>query len=119
MHMNNAGSRDNQPAKYTIASTPPTAPARQKRSRWAELFEECRSVPGEWRRTVESFSKTTAGQIASDIRSAHGRDLTKARLRGLLESDRWEAVWGPDPADPNPAHYYIWLRYLGAEAAAA
>jgi hypothetical protein len=33
-------------AKYTIASTPPVAQESQKRSRWAELFDECRAVPG-------------------------------------------------------------------------
>jgi hypothetical protein len=114
-----AGSPRDRSPKYTIASTPPTRAVRQKRSRWAELFAECRSEPGEWRRTVEWFSKTTAGQIASDIRSAHGRDLAKSRLRGLLETDRWEAVWGLDSTDPDPSHHYVWLRYVGVEAAAA
>jgi hypothetical protein len=102
-----------QQAKYTIASTPPGAQGFQKRSRWAELFDECRAVPGEWRRIIAPLAKATAAQIASDIRNAHTRDLDKARLRGLLPTDRWEASWGNDPDDSDPEHFYVWLRYVG------
>lgn len=98
---------------YTIPSSPPVREETQKRSRWAELFEECRKAHGDWRRMLEPLTKATAAQIASDIRNAHTRDLDKSRLKGLLPGDLWEAAWGKDPSDPNPAHYYVWLRYIG------
>lgn len=98
---------------YTISSTPPTrTSSSQKRSRWAELFTECREHPGEWRRMIEPLRRSTAAQIASDIRNAHTRDLNKTRLRGLLPTDRWDAVWGNDPDDADEEHFYIWLRFL-------
>ena len=98
---------------YTIASNPPVKDSSQRRSRWSDLFDECRAVPGEWRRMVEPLSKATAAQIASDIRNAHTRDSDKARLKGFLPTDRWESAWGADPSDGNPAHFYVWLRYVG------
>jgi hypothetical protein len=101
---------------YTIASTPPVKDIAQKRSRWAELFDECRAVPGEWRRMVEPLRKATAAQIASDIRNSHNRDLDKSRMKGFEPTDRWESAWGLDPTDPDPTHYYVWLRYVGPAA---
>lgn len=101
---------------YTVASTPPARQATiQKRSRWTELFSECRAYPGEWRRMIEPMKKSTASQVASDIRNAHTRDLRKSRIRGLLSTDRWEAAWGRDDSDTNPDHYYVWLRYVADE----
>jgi len=101
---------------YTVASKPPgRTPTTQKRSRWAALFAECRSFPGEWRRMIEPMKKSTASQVASDIRNAHTRDLRKSRIRGLLPTDRWEAAWGRDASDPNPNHFYVWLRYIADE----
>lgn len=98
---------------YTIASKPPVKDTTQKRSRWTELFDECRSTPGEWRRMVEPLRKATAAQIASDIRNSHTRNLEKARLKGFLPGDKWESAWGNDPSDTDPEHYYVWLRYVG------
>ena len=99
---------------YTIASSPPRRKSvTQRRSRWAEMFNEARAHPGEWRRLVEPMKRTTAAQVASDIRNAHTRDLSKARLRGLHPDDRWEAAWGQDEKDPEREHFYVWLRYLG------
>jgi hypothetical protein len=98
---------------YTIPSEPPNKQDSQKRSRWARLFDECREHQGEWRRIIDPLRKTTAAQIASDIRNAHTRDLDKTRLRGFEEGDHWEAVWGHDPEDDNPDNFYIWLKFLG------
>jgi hypothetical protein len=99
---------------YTIESAPPARrETTQKRSRWQELFAEARQFPGQWRRMVEPLKKSTASQIASDIRNAHQRDLSKSRLRGLLPTDEWEAAWGNDASDPNPEHFYVWLKYTG------
>lgn len=99
----------------TISSSPPSKQDAQKRSRWAELFEECREHQGEWRRIIEPLRKTTAAQIASDIRNSHSRDLTKSRLRGFEPGDHWEAVWGQEDDDADKDNYYIWLRYVGKE----
>ena len=99
-------------AGYTIASEPPTQPD-QRRSRWSELFEECRQFPDEWRRVCEPLKKSTAAQIASDIRNAHTRDVKKSRLRGFEENDVWDAKWGQDPAEKDPEAYFIWLKFLG------
>lgn len=97
---------------YTIQSEPPVLPEVQRRSRWADLFAECREHPGEWRRILEPMAKATAAQVASDIRNAYRRDLTKVRIRGLRNDDQWETVWGPDPGE-QADQYFIWLKYVG------
>ena len=99
---------------YTTASAPPLRQETlQRRSRWSEMFAEARTFPGEWRRLIEPMKRSTASQVASDIRNAHTRDLAKSRLRGLLPTDCWEAAWGRDETDSNPDHFYVWLRYVG------
>lgn len=100
----------------TVPSTPPVPNRSQRRSKWAALFDECREEPGVWRRTVEHFRPTTASQIASDIRNAWRRDPKKMRLRGLLEGERWEAVWGPAPEAADPEQCFIWLRFISGGA---
>jgi len=100
---------------YTIQSEPPVLPEVQRRSRWTDLFQECRSHPQEWRRILEPMAKATAAQVASDIRNAHRRDMAKARVRGLLPGDMWDAVWGVDPSG-RPDEYFIWIKYLGASS---
>ena len=40
------------------------------------------------------------------------------RMRGLRAGEQWEAVWGPNPEDSVPEECYIWIRFLGATAAA-
>lgn len=100
--------------RYTLADTPPVAGEARRRSRWADMFQECREHQGEWRRIREPLKRSTAAQIASDIRNAEHRDLSKVRMKGFLEGDRWEAVWANAPDDPDKDNYYIWLRYLGS-----
>ena len=103
--------------RYTVPSTPPVTDRSQRRSKWAELFEECREVPGVWRRTIQSFNNATAAQIASDVRSAWRRDPAKMRMRGLRAGERWEVVSGPDPDGSEPGRHFLWLRFLGADSA--
>lgn len=98
---------------YTIASVPPGPIQTQRRSRWAELLEEARQRPEEWRRLVEPMSKSTSSQIASDLRNAHHRPLETNRVKGLKENERWEAQWGADPDAPDSDRYFVWLRYMG------
>lgn len=103
--------------QYTLESTPPVRnEVNQKRSRWAELFAEAREHPHTWRRIIEPMRRSTAAQVASDIRNAHTRDLAKSRLRGLLPTDQWEAAWGQVADDPDPEHFYVWLQYIGLDA---
>ncbi|MSW78867.1 MAG: hypothetical protein F2749_14605 [Actinobacteria bacterium] len=113
-------SQGNNGNRFTVPSLPPIPASSQRRSKWASLFDECRAQAGLWRRTVEPFRPTTAAQIASDIRNAWRRDPQKMRLRGMLEGERWEAVWGPAPEATDPDQCFIWLRFIsdgrGAES---
>jgi hypothetical protein len=93
---------------YTTESGPPPSKQRTRFSLWNELFAECREHPEEWRRTLNPLSRSTAAQLASDIRNAYRRDLGKSRVRGMLPGERWDAAWG----EIN-GQYFIWLKYLG------
>jgi hypothetical protein len=101
--------------RLTIRSTPPDVCRRQRRSYWPGVFGEGRECAGEWVRTAKWFARATASQVASDIRSAHMRDLATMRVRGVLRGDRWETRWGNDPSDPDPDHFYIWLCFVAAD----
>lgn len=96
----------------TVPEEPPTF-KRTRQSRWAMLLEKCRAHPGEWRRIVAPLKRTTAAQMASDIRNVHDRDSSKSRLRGFKPGDRFEAVAGNSPDDSDPSNHYIWLGYIG------
>jgi hypothetical protein len=102
------------PRPGRVSEAPP-AERSVRRSKWADLFEECRRRPGEWRRIKEPLKKSTAAQIASDIRNVHRRDNKKTRLRGFKANDQWEAVWSNSPDDSNKENFYIWLRFIGVE----
>lgn len=99
--------------RFTIPSTPPNARKRQRRAYWPGVFAEGRAVRGEWVRTAKCFNRSTAQQVASDIRNAHRRDMKKVRVSGFLPGDVWEARWDNDPSDPDTDHFYIWLRFDG------
>jgi hypothetical protein len=100
---------------HTVAEEPPSKTEIVRRSRWADLFEECRTNPGQWRRIKEPLKRSTAAQIASDIRNVHRRDFGKTRLRGFRPDDKWEAVWANSPDDANKDNFYIWLRFMGKD----
>lgn len=95
----------------TIKSEPPTPPNRQTRSRWPAIFTEARTEPGIWRMVNIPMTANSALQIASDIRRAAHR--TKSRFGTQLHNETWDATHGKLDTDPNPNHYYIWLRYIG------
>lgn len=101
-----------KPTKHTIASEPPGERKFQARGFWPPVFEEGRQHPGEWRRTVKWFAKGTAQQVASDLRNAHHRDMSKMRFRGIKAGEHWEAQWDLDPSDPDESHVYLWIRYM-------
>jgi hypothetical protein len=85
---------------------------RRTRSVWPRRLDEARSRPGSWMCVVEPMTRSTASQIASEIRHSYHRDLAKLRITGLIEGERWEAEWGRTAVDPNPDHYYVWLRWV-------
>lgn len=103
--------------RLTIKSTPPNLRKPQQRTYWPPVFAEARECPGDWVRTAKWFNRSTAAQVASDLRNAHRRAPKKMRVRGVLPGDLWETRWGNDPADPDTDHFYIWLRFDGTAAA--
>jgi len=113
MNQDRSGNSKNSD-RLTIRSTPPNTRKPQRRSYWPAVFAEARECPGEWVRTVKPFNRATAQQVASDLRNAHQRDLSKMRFSGVLPGDRWETRWENDPTDSEPERYYIWLRFDGA-----
>lgn len=96
-------------SEFTVDAGNPPQQQRTRFSLWEALFAECRNYMGEWRRTGHSFSKSTATQLASDIRNAYRRDPDSARLKGLNADERWDASWGM----ADDGEFYIWLKYLG------
>ena len=103
----------NPTARLTIKSTPPNLRKPQRRAYWPGVFAEARECPGEWIRTAKPFRRDTAAQVASDLRNAHRRGAGKLRVSGFEDGDLWETRWGNDPTDPDPEHFYIWLRFDG------
>jgi hypothetical protein len=101
------------PERFTVRSTPPNVGKSQRRSYWAGVFAEGRESSGVWVRTAKWFVKDTAAQVASDVRHAHHRAPERMRVRGIETGDRWETRWGNDPMDPDPEHFYVWLRFHG------
>jgi len=99
-------------SSYTIASTPAAEAPRRRRSTWALILEESRKHAGAWRRVADPMSRTTASQIASDLRCAHQRNPATLRVKGVLPGDRWESRWGHDAAAPDPEKYFVWLRWV-------
>lgn len=95
--------------QFTLSAGPPPRPQRQRFSMWEELFEECRAHNGEWRRTKNAMRKSSASQLASDIRNAWKREFTKSRLKGLRKNEIWDAAWG----EIEDGQYYLWIKYDG------
>ena len=97
---------------YTVAVGPPPQKQRSRFSMWEALFDECRAFQGEWRRTAQPLSKSTAAQLSSDIRNAYKRDFVKSRLRGLSSDEKWDAAWGEGDGD-EAGQFYVWIKYEG------
>lgn len=108
--MSNSNNHHHEQDRYTFPDEPPVS-KRQRRSFWAEVFDECRESPGEWRRVAQTFKKSTALQFASDVRSVWRRDPAKLRMRGLYAGERWEskAVEVPDGS------WALYLRFMGRD----
>jgi hypothetical protein len=77
---------------------------------WPDALTECRRHPGQWRRLDRRFSRSTAKQVASDLRRAHHR--ATVRVTGLLVGDVWETAYG-EAENGDSGCYALWVRYLG------
>ena len=97
---------------YSVPSEPPEPKRRASRaSSWTDILAEYRHHPGEWRQVRQVMTRSFASQLASDFRNVHRRDLRTFRVRGVEPTDRFEARWANAPSDPNPASFYVWLRW--------
>ena len=101
-----------QPTSHTIQSEPPSRKPNQRRSPWRVILADSRRLECEWLRVAEPMTRSTASQIASDLRCAHRREPSKLRITGVLAGDRWDAQWANDEADPDRANFYVWLRWV-------
>jgi hypothetical protein len=84
--------------RFSVPSEPPSNRQKPRFSMWQEVFEECRRDTGNRRRAGAPMKKTTASQLASDIRNAHRRKTVKARravcvrtIGGKPNGARWTA----------------------------
>jgi len=93
---------------YTIKSDPPSMKRRARRSYWPEVLAEVRAAEGAWRMVAKPMTKSTAQQIASDLRNAHRRDPKKMRVRGTSPTDRWETQWAP--GGEGSTECFLWVR---------
>jgi len=87
--------------KYTIEEPPPPPANRRRASYWAGVIEEARTSE-DWVRADRPLSKSTAQQMASDIRRAHVR--SDKRIAGIEPGEVWDARWGP-----IGDNYYVWV----------
>lgn len=79
-----------------------------RNSFWVRIFSAARRTDG-WVRVPRFYTRATAAQLASDITNAHTRDLTRLRVKGVLEGEVWEARWNTAPDGP-PDDHIVWIR---------
>lgn len=99
-----------------VGSCPPgRRNGRGPRSLWPQRLAVGRANPGTWIRVIEPFSRTTAAQLASDLRNAHTRNPRTLRVRGVLPGEVWETAWGPlDGQSDDSSEFFIWFRLARA-----
>lgn len=90
---------------------PPSVQRPQRRSYWPTVFAEAREIQGEWVRVVKVFGKSTAQQLASDIRNAHRREADKFRVTGVVDGEIWDAQWGTVNGQEK-GRYSLWIRLV-------
>lgn len=100
-----------------VGSAPPSVDSRRgRRTVWPDRLEVGRANPGVWIRVTEPFSRTTAAQLASDLRNAHTRNPRTMRVRGVAAGERWETVWGPRDDATESGEFFIWFRLVASDA---
>ena len=103
-----AGTR---PKKATVENPPVPVPWK-RRSFWVVALEEIRRNPRVWHRADRLYTRATAAQIASDLRSVHRRGAENVRVKGVRDGEAWDARWELSPDGPAN-QYAIWVMYLG------
>ncbi|MEY4129911.1 MAG: hypothetical protein RLZZ31_35 [Actinomycetota bacterium] len=66
---------------------------------WSARLALARSKPGVWFRTSTPMTRSTASQVASDLRCSFRRRLGSIRVSSVLAGERWEAEYGNDLSD--------------------
>lgn len=97
--------------RHTVRCAPPSAERQQRRSYWPTVFAEARAIQGEWVKVVKDFGKSTAQQLASDIRNAHRREPDKFRVTGVESGEVWDARWGAATSQAS-GRYSLWIRLV-------
>lgn len=98
---------------FIVGSTPPPGVGGPvERSLWPARLAAGRENPGVWIRLRNPMAKSSAAQLASDLRRAHARDLTKHRVSGLRPGERWEAEHRSATDAPNASRHYLWFRLV-------
>lgn len=92
-----------------IPEAPPVAPTKRRPSKWADAFAVARQHWLTWYRVDTPYAKSSAAQMASDIRCAERR--TKNRVAGMLDGEVWDATWGE-----VDGRYYVWICFIGSNA---
>ena len=98
--------------KKAKVENPPTSTPWKRRSFWVVALGEIREVPQKWHRVERLYTKSTAQQIASDVRCAHLRPASVHRVRGFEPDEIWESKWIPTTGGA-PGDCEVWVRYLG------
>ncbi|NCZ70986.1 MAG: hypothetical protein EBX99_10080 [Acidimicrobiia bacterium] len=98
--------------KKAKVENPPSSTPWKRRSFWVVALGEIREVPQKWHRVERLYTKSTAQQIASDLRSSHRRQTDGVRVKGILPGERWDARSEPSPEGPKD-QYAIWVMFLG------
>ena len=88
---------------------PPRGDPWKRRSFWVKALSEVREKPGVWHRVDRLYTKSTANQIASDLRSAHRRDAV--RVKGVLDGETWDARAELSPEGPED-QFAIWVMLI-------
>lgn len=100
-----------RPTRAKVENPPDSVPWK-RRSFWVVALEEIRLNPRVWHRADRLYTRATAAQIASDLRSVHRRGAKNVRVKGVLDGEAWDARWELSPDGPDN-QYAIWVMYLG------
>ena len=100
-----------RPTRAKVENPPASTPWK-RRSFWVVALEEIRLNPRVWHRVDRMYTRATAAQIASDLRSVHRRGAKNVRVKGVVNGEVWDARCELSPDGPDD-QYNIWVMYLG------
>ncbi|MEY3093479.1 MAG: hypothetical protein RL413_104 [Actinomycetota bacterium] len=82
----------------------------ERNSFWRRMFDSARSH-GDWHRVDKLYTRSTAAQIASDIRRAHLDGRRSIRTQGIRRGEQWEARW-VDIKTGAPGDCEVWIKLV-------